>query len=345
MTRATTADNVYFNYPFVLKVGGSYMMWYTSGNKIYLATSPDGATWSRANGGSPVLSPSTSLAWEAYGVYSASVLYDSSGGNYIMSYSGMDTTGVTADTGLATSTDGISWTKYPGNPIVALSPAGSWDSGDSVDNQGMLLLNGQLMVYYSGDTSSPVYRNPPDTLSYSIGLASVSAIPLKSGWNLISLPIVPGDNAMKSVLRWLISANEVSVVWSYTGTPRAWKSFTPPASGTLTAMKDGEGYWIYMKAADTLYVGGSVIPAASTPSTYSLTAGWNLVGFKPQPTIQNITVHDYLQSISGSYDVNNVWIYDNTNGNWIRASQDGSTWLKPGQAMWVLITAPAALRP
>lgn len=33
------------------------------------------------------------------------------------------------------------------------------------------------------------------------------------------------------------------------------------------------------------------------------------------------------------------------NANWIRASQDSSTWLKPGQAMWVLITAPAALRP
>ena len=110
-------------------------------------------------------------------------------------------------------------------------------------------------------------------------------------------------------------------------------------------MKDGEGYWIYMKSADTLYVGGNVIAPASTPPSYPLPLGWNLIGFKPQPTIQNATVHDYLSSLGSNYDVNNVWLYDNSNAIWTRAKQDGSDWLKPDDALWVLMTAPATLKP
>ena len=213
MTRATTADNQYWNYPFVLKVDGSYKMWYTSGlpTNIYLATSGDGVSWTRANAGSPVVSPSSSFAWEAGDVYSAAVVYDSSTRSYIMSYSGIDAGGVTAVTGLATSTDGVSWTKYSGNPIVALSPAGGWDSGDSVDNQGMLLQNGQLTVYYSGDAVYPAYRSSPDVLSYSIGAASASRIFLHVGWNLVSLPVVPRNNAIKTILSSLTTARSVEL--------------------------------------------------------------------------------------------------------------------------------------
>ena len=56
---------------------------------------------------------------------------------------------------------------------------------------------------------------------------------------------------------------------------------------TLTTMVDGLGYWINMTHADTLYVLGYVILPASSPPTYSLSTGWNLIGFKPGPTIQS----------------------------------------------------------
>jgi len=160
---------------------------------------------------------------------------------------------------------------------------------------------------------------------------------------LISIPVIPDNNAIKTVLSPLIAANEVSIVWSYTGTPRAWKSFAPPSTGSLTTMSDGDAYWIYMKAADTLFVNGTVIPPAAVPHTYPLVAGWNLVGFKPQPTITNMTVGDYLLSITGSYDTNSVWIYNNPDGLWTRANS--STLIHVGDAMWILVTTPATLRP
>ena len=125
-------------------------------------------------------------------------------------------------------------------------------------------------------------------------------------------------------------------------------------TGTVSILVDGLGYWVYSKTAFNLNYGtnlapawgglvGSVIPVASVPHSYNLAAGWNLVGFKPQPSVQSETVTQYLSSITGSYDVSSVWVYDNSASTWIRATP--STSLLPGEAMWILMTAPATLRP
>jgi hypothetical protein len=174
----------------------------------------------------------------------------------------------------------------------------------------------------------------------------VYQMPLVAGWNLISLPIIPASSLIGKVLAAEVAANDFTIVWSYQN--GKWSSATlsnGKMSGALTTMQDGLGYWIYMTKADTVYVTGSVIPPASPPPSYSLVQGWNLVGFKPEPTVTSETVGSYLSSISGSYDQNNVWIYDNTNQSWIRA--DSSYMLQPGQALWILVTSPSSvtLRP
>jgi|GEM_PF-655773 sugar lactone lactonase YvrE len=168
----------------------------------------------------------------------------------------------------------------------------------------------------------------------------------QAGWNLVSLPIAPAQTSIDKLLNPLIQLHELKIVWCYSPTPSpAWSFFTPPSSGALKTMVDGKGYWVYVNDAVNMTVVGYVIPPASTPPSYSLAAGWNLAGFKPEPTIQNETIGQYLMSISGSYDQNNVWIYDNAGGAWIRATS--STWVVPGQAMWILVTSPsgATLRP
>ncbi len=181
-----------------------------------------------------------------------------------------------------------------------------------------------------------------DSFNYRVELfgdSSLASIGLVAGWNLISVPIVPVNSAITKVLNDLIVDHNFTIVWSYQG--GAWKSFTPPSSGTLTTMRDGFGYWIYVTQPSTLHVLGYVIPPAGSPPAYSLSVGWNLVGFKPQPdptTPETVSV--YLTSITGKYDASNVWIYT---GSWVRAT--GSTSLTPGEAMWILVTTPATLRP
>ena len=170
-----------------------------------------------------------------------------------------------------------------------------------------------------------------------------SWIALNAGWNLVSLPVVPDNTNIAVVLKPILS--RVSVVWSYSAASKTWSFFNPPSAGSLKMLQDGVGYWIFMVKGGLLNVTGSVIPAAATPPTYQLGSSWNLIGFKPQPIVQNQTVAQYLRSILGGYDVSNVWIYDNSNGAWIRATS--STWLVPGQALWILVTSPsgATLKP
>ena len=205
--------------------------------------------------------------------------------------------------------------------------------------------NGQFEFPYgvAVDSSGNVYitdlnNSRVELFSDAINFVNISLV---AGWNLISLPVVPLDPAIGKVLVGLIASGNLTVVWSYQS--GKWPSFTPPKSGSLTTMQDGVGHWIYVTGPGTLYVFGNVFPPPpATPPSYSLLAGWNLVGFKPQPTVASETVGAYLTSITGDYNTNNVWTYDNSNGAWIRASS--STPIQPGQAMWLYMTTPATLR-
>jgi hypothetical protein len=192
-------------------------------------------------------------------------------------------------------------------------------------------------------SGSLVYVGSDDGKVYAFGSTNhgTISIMLEAGWNLMSPPIVPDDTNIATILTPIRS--KVVTVWSYSAASKTWIFFKPPAAGSLKTLQDGVGYWVFMTAPAVLNVTGSVIPAAQSPPSYPLVAGWNLVGFKPEPTMRNETVSQYLTSISGSYDQNNVWIYENTNDNWIRAN--GSTWLVPGQAMWILMTTSATLKP
>jgi len=176
---------------------------------------------------------------------------------------------------------------------------------------------------------------------FAANFHSLVAIQLQPGWNLISLPLVPNSTSITKLLKWQIAAGEILSVWRYSASSHSWEVFTPGKAGTLTTMTDGNGYWVNMKASDTLYIDGNVIAPGSAPPTYSLVQGWNLVGFKPQPTVQSESVDQYLSSIGGKYEPNNVWVYTATGG--VRA--DADYMLQPGEAMWILMQAPTTLRP
>ncbi|MGA8904763.1 MAG: hypothetical protein WB661_07120, partial [Candidatus Bathyarchaeia archaeon] len=170
--------------PSVIKVGSTYTMWYGEFGAVNIATSSTAYdNWDNGtngnNGGAPVFTPTCygynppSVPW-CYGadpvlapgqwdsdyVYAPVVVYDPAANNFKMFYSGQDGSGESPftqyygaldQTGFATSPDGINWTRYSGNPIIAPVPGG-WENGDSTDWPGVLLVNGQLFVYYSGDT-------------------------------------------------------------------------------------------------------------------------------------------------------------------------------------------------
>ena len=103
----------------IIYEGGIFKLWYGGYDgatfKIGYATSLDGRNWTKQNGGNPVLTASAS-GWDNTYVNGVSVIKDSS--EYKMYYTGVGGIGI-AQIGLATSTDGIMWTRDPANPILS----------------------------------------------------------------------------------------------------------------------------------------------------------------------------------------------------------------------------------
>jgi len=165
---------------------------------------------------------------------------------------------------------------------------------------------------------------------------------LQPGWNLVSLPLVPTQTAIAKLLAPLIQWHDLGIVWAFTP-PTTWSFFKPgpPSSGALTKMVDGKGYWVYVTDAFNMTVTGYVVPPGSAPASYPMITGWNLIGFKPSPTIKNETLATYLTSISGKYPV--AWVYDNLNQTWLRGA--GGLQLAPGEGMWIYLNATATLVP
>jgi predicted GH43/DUF377 family glycosyl hydrolase len=80
--------------------------------------------WAR-HPGNPVLVEGVAGAWDDHGATFASVIWDSAAVEFRMYYHGFS--GSVHQVGLATSPDGLNWTKYAGNPIMTPGPA-AWDN-------------------------------------------------------------------------------------------------------------------------------------------------------------------------------------------------------------------------
>lgn len=118
--------------PHVLKTDDGYIMYYSgvdaSGiQRIGMATSTNGVTWTKYNDpattekpfmeSDPVFQPNSEKGkWDSGWVHQPRVFQTADG--WIMIYRGVsDMRGANMKLGLATSTDGIHWERYAGNPI------------------------------------------------------------------------------------------------------------------------------------------------------------------------------------------------------------------------------------
>lgn len=145
-----SADAKGLTHPYVLKVGDEFWMWYgaidgrLAGNmglspgsvrveRMCLATSSDGVHWERANGGQPVLdigAKGTIDGIQATGMHILKI-----GDEFKMWYGAYGSKQHTLV--LATSPDGIQWTRYNnGEPITGLVGGGQGQLGASVYYDG-----------------------------------------------------------------------------------------------------------------------------------------------------------------------------------------------------------------
>ena len=155
----------------VLLDGAVYKMWYTgrdaSGtNRIGYATSLNGTDWTKDEN-NPVFDVGAPGSWEDKHVLYPAVIKD--GGTYKMWYTGWNITTETVQIGYATSNDGISWTRYSGNPILTWGPPASWDE-TAVYAASVLLDAGIYHMWYSGADGGEWqigYATSPDGITWT----------------------------------------------------------------------------------------------------------------------------------------------------------------------------------
>ena len=165
-------------------------------------------------------------------------------------------------------------------------------------------------------------------------------IDLLAGWNLISLPLIPTDSDIETVLADLIGEDTVIQVRTF-----LWEAgelgekYWIPATSTLSQMEDGWGYWIEMSAADALVVTGSEYPAAGgMQPSYDLNIGWNLIGFK---SLLTETPSSYLDDLGT--DIQAIYGYDAVAGVYFIPGDDPK--LAPGMGYWVAVSAEGTIYP
>ena len=148
--------------PCVVRDTAGYKMYFLAqgveGVSIGVASSADGTMWTKY-AGNPILSRGPDGSWDSQGTECPSVVFD--GTTYYMWYTGWAST--ISSIGLATSTDGYTWTRYVGNPVVQPSGTGWDDLG--INQPAVVKVNG---IYYM-----LLDKNVP-CCSSTIGLATSS---------------------------------------------------------------------------------------------------------------------------------------------------------------------------
>ena len=155
-------DNYGIWQPSVIRDETNYKMWYAGIipggiNYTFFATSNDGLIWTKYSN-QPVLYPGANGSWDSQHVSPGFVIKNEN--QYYMYYIGWKDQYSNWGIGLATSQDGVNWTKR-NEPVVA---GESWDLQIVVNN--IIKVNSIFYMYYSGRSSS--------NSDWSIGLATSS---------------------------------------------------------------------------------------------------------------------------------------------------------------------------
>lgn len=127
-----------------------YWMWYVGTPKglncqIGLATSTDGVHWTR-HPENPVLRLGPAGSWDCSILICQHIIFDQARNIFEMWYVGGNEEGIYG-IGYATSTDGVHWTKYVGNPIMTVTEP--WE-GTVIEGQTLLKINNVYKMWYGG---------------------------------------------------------------------------------------------------------------------------------------------------------------------------------------------------
>lgn len=175
--------------PWIVKYDDIYYMYYEDKydipfRHINLSTSTDGVTFTEY-AENPVLDYNDA-AWENQDVSSPVVYIEN--GTWHMFYEGR-TAVQNGQIGHATSSDGLTWSKDAGNPVITVSAGGAWDD-DSCVPDSIIKRDGVYYLTYHGGAGAGVWGN---------GMATATS--LSGPWTkYANNPIGPGETDIMFII-------------------------------------------------------------------------------------------------------------------------------------------------
>lgn len=179
---------------------------------------------------------------------------------------------------------------------------------------------------------------------------TILSLHLYEGWNLVSVPRELESASIEAVFEGITTITRVYYYdpisgwkWAfYNNETESWDT-----SGGLTTIDDGKGYWIYATAEISVALTLKEIdPVNTTPPTYPVKAGWNLIGYTTLSLETSTPIYAYLQNLYNGY-FEPLWVklyrytpgigyematpwytdyfdtFDLTRGYWLYCSEDG----------------------
>ena len=188
--------------------------------------------------------------------------------------------------------------------------------------------------------------NIMDDFSWSFTTAASYSIELKTGWNLISLPVTPTTWASTTEVLASVSGN-VERVWSYNAVDEKWLVYNVDgaAPSDLNTMTAGYGYWLKM-AEDGILTGvgtlyEQLVPSGDVPSFHLpeilLAEGWNLIGYYQLPGKVNAPIANALSELYGYWSGNGSKLITFTKGTLQPLTPINE--MQPGIGYWIFMNS------
>jgi hypothetical protein len=148
---------------------------------------------------------------------------------------------------------------------------------------------------------------------------------LAKGLNLVSVPLIPMDMGIDSVLEG-VPFNEA---WFFDSVDKEWSSIVrsrPYGSSSLN-IDHVMGFWVNLTEDANITLAG-IVP---TNTAIELIAGWNLIGF---PSFNHHITVGYLRSL---HSIGTVECFDSTVSPYYLRPMQSSEFLLPGQGYWLQV--------
>jgi|GEM_PF-2089785 len=302
--------------PRILKVGNVYKMWYTglgTHRQIGLATSTDGLSWAKPNP-NPVLPNGQPGAFDADHVDYASVLFYNN--KYWMWYTGYQS-GV-RKIGLATSPDGVNWTRHSGNPVLTVGENLAWDA-QGVFAPFVIFDGKSFKMWYHGNgryVQAAGYAESVDGINWTKHPTNPVLPPIPNSWESYTIGVntvvfangiyqlwYGGNDGSVTRLGYAISAD--GITWERYGSnpifqaggSGAWDSAT---LGGFCVLRESKAYkmWYSGNNGGPWSIGYATSPIASVPVSKRFIYIPRIYGL-PGDTITVTLFADTVSTISG----------------------------------------------